>query len=81
MPEGLKGEIHSSVWSTKTFLHDIRELRYKQIKIGYQISKILDIGQSSVLKSDDIDVFILMILIYSYFGSLMPDRNEFELEA
>ena len=57
------------------------ELRYKQIKMGYQISKILDIGQSSVLKSDDIDVFILMILIYSYFGSLMPDRNEFELEA
>ena len=24
----LEGEIHSSVWSTKTFLYDIRELRY-----------------------------------------------------
>ena len=48
----LKGGIHSSVWCTKTFLYDIRELRYKQIKMGYQISKIFDIGQSSVLKSD-----------------------------
>ena len=31
----LKGGIHGSVLSTKTFLYDIRELRYKQIKIGY----------------------------------------------
>ena len=30
----LKSEIHSYVWSTKTFLYDIRELRYKQIKMG-----------------------------------------------
>ena len=29
-----KGEIHSSVGSTKTFPYDIRELRYKQIKMG-----------------------------------------------
>ena len=36
----------------KTFLYDITEPRYKQIKIGYQISKILFTGQSSVLKSD-----------------------------
>ena len=47
----LKGGIYSSVWCTKTFLYDIRELRYKQIKMGYQISKIFNIGQSSVLKS------------------------------
>ena len=33
----LKGRIHSFVWSTKKFLYDIRELRYKKIKIGYQI--------------------------------------------
>ena len=57
MPEGrdmihLKGEIHSSVWSTKTFLYDIREPRYREIKMGYQITKVLDIGQSSSLKSD-----------------------------
>ena len=57
MPEGcdiihLKGEIHSSVWSTKTFLNIIREPKYKQIKMGYQISKVLYIGQSSSLKSD-----------------------------
>ena len=48
----LKGGIHSSVSSTKTFLYDIMEPRYKQIKIGYQISKVLNMGQSSVLKSD-----------------------------
>ena len=33
-----KGGIHSFVWSTKTFLYDIWEPRYKQIKMGYQIS-------------------------------------------
>ena len=37
----LKGGIHSSVLSTKTFLSNIRKLRYKQIKLGYQISKII----------------------------------------
>ena len=41
-----KGGIPSFVWSTKTFLYDIQEPRYKQIKIGYQISKSLNIGQS-----------------------------------
>ena len=41
-----KGGIHSFVWSTKTFLYDIRDPRYKQIKMGYQISKCLNIGQS-----------------------------------
>ena len=44
--------IHSSVWSTLTILYDIREPRYKQNKMGYQIQKILGIGQSCVLKSD-----------------------------
>ena len=39
-----KGGIHSFVWSTKTFLYDIREPRYKQIKIGFRFKKyqILD---------------------------------------
>ena len=40
------GGIPSFVWSTKTFLYDIREPRYKQIKMGYQNSKCLNIGQS-----------------------------------
>ena len=44
----LKGGIHSSDWST--FLYNIREPRYNQIKMGYHISKFLNIGQSSVLK-------------------------------
>ena len=35
----LKGEIHSYVWNTKTFMYTIRKLRYKQIKMGYQILK------------------------------------------
>ena len=47
----LKGGIHSSVWSTKKFLYDRREARYKQTKMGYQIFKKLDIGQSKVLNS------------------------------
>ena len=38
----LKGVIHSSVWSTNTFLYKFREPRYKQIKIGYHISKFLN---------------------------------------
>ena len=41
----LKGDIHSFVWSTKTFLYYIREPRYKQIKMGYWISKCLNMGQ------------------------------------
>ena len=48
----LKGGIHSSVWNKETFLNNIREPGYKSIKIVYKISKLLDIEQSSVLKSD-----------------------------
>ena len=33
----LKDGIQSSVWSTKKILYDIREPRYKQIKMGYHI--------------------------------------------
>ena len=48
----LKGGIHISVWSTTKCLYDIREPRYKQIKMGYQILKkwILD-NLDRVLKS------------------------------
>ena len=52
-----KGGIHSFVWSTKTFLYDIREPRYKQIKMGYQISKCLNMGKSSVWKSDTAAIY------------------------
>ena len=48
----LKGRIHRFVWSTKTFLYNIREPRYKLNKIGYQISKVLYIGESNVLRTD-----------------------------
>ena len=60
----VKGGIHSSVWSTQTFLYDIREPKYKQINIGYQIFKIVDIRQSSVLKSDVPYCLILFQLHY-----------------
>ena len=35
-----KGEIHSSVWRTKTFLYNISKPRVKQNCMGYQISRI-----------------------------------------
>ena len=53
----LKGEIHSSVWSTKTFLYDIRELRYKQNNMRYQISRIINNDQSDIVKSDTAAVY------------------------
>ena len=57
-----KGGIHSFFWITKTFLYDIRELRYKQIKMGYQILKCLNIGKSSVLKYDTVVIYALVSL-------------------
>ena len=45
-----KGGIDSFVWSTNTFLYDIWEPRYKQNKIGYHISKCLNIGQYKCLE-------------------------------
>ena len=48
----IQGGINSSIWSTKTFMYNIMESRYKQIKMEHQISKISDIGQSNVLDSD-----------------------------
>ena len=53
----LKGGIHSFVLSTKTFLYDIRELRYKQIKMEYEISKCLNIEKSNVWKSDTAAIY------------------------
>ena len=47
----LKGGIHCSVWSTKTFLYNIREPRYEQNNMGYQISMIWNDKQSNILKS------------------------------
>ena len=68
----LIGTIHSSVWTTKTFLYDIREPRYKPIKIGSQISKLSDIGPSNFLNSNVPYCFTYISAIY---------RNGFELEA
>ena len=46
-----KAEIHCSVCSTKTFMYDIRELRYKPNNMKYQILKILINDQSNIFKS------------------------------
>ena len=54
----LKGEIHSSIWSTKTFLYDIRELRYKLNNMRYQILEILNNGQSNIFKSDTAKIYV-----------------------
>ena len=47
-----KDRIHSFLWSTKTFLNDIRKARYKQNNIGYEISRIGNNKQYNILKSD-----------------------------
>ena len=39
----LKGGIHNSIWSTKTFLYDIREPRYKQNHICGIIFEVMEI--------------------------------------
>ena len=44
----IDGSRADPIRSTKAFLYNIREPRYKQIKMVYQISKILDIELSSV---------------------------------
>ena len=41
-----------SSFGEPTFLHYIREPRYKQNNIGYQISRVLNNKQSNILKSD-----------------------------
>ena len=66
----VKGEIHSSIWSTKAFLYNKWEPRYNPIKMRYQISKILDSRQSSVLKSDVTYCFtyILASLCFTEMG-------------
>ena len=71
----LKGKIHIYVLSTKTFLYNIREPRYDQIKMGYKISKILEIGQSNVLNSDVPYCFTYISWLLMFY------RNGFELEA
>ena len=52
-----KDGIHSSVWSTKTFLYHIREPRYKQNNMWYLISRISNNKQSNIFKSDTILIY------------------------
>ena len=70
----LKGGIHSSVWSTRTFLYNIREPRYKQIRFGHQNLKKFNMGQFSVFKYDV--PYCLTCISAPKF-----DRNGFKFEA
>ena len=69
----LKSGIHSSVWSTKKILYDIRKLRYQQIKMGYQISKDLHTGETCVLKSD--------VCLFSLATNMLEDWDIFHLKS
>lgn len=53
----LKGGIHSSILSTKTFLYSDREPRYTGIKSGYQISKICINDQSYIFESNSVVIY------------------------
>ena len=64
----LKGGIHSSAWSTKTFAYNVREPRYKQNNKGYNISRIWNNEQSHILKSDT--AAIHKYCSYEYFMRL-----------
>ena len=55
-----KDGIHSSVCSTKIFLYHIREPKYKQNNMGYQISRITKYEESKIFKSNT-------NLIFAYF--------------
>ena len=48
----MKGGILRFIWSTKTFLYDIREPRYKQNNLGYQKSRDENNKQFNVMESD-----------------------------
>ena len=66
----LKGGIHSSVGSAKSFLYDIRKLRYAQNKMEYQILKMFNIRHSSVIKSA-----VCFILFFLYLSFPMSYRK------
>ena len=59
----LKGGIYRSIWSTKTFLYDIREPRYKRNNMEYHISKFLNIKQSCVLKTETQNCFLYISVL------------------
>ena len=68
----LKGGIFSSVWSTKTFLCNIREPRYREIKIGYYTFRYWLISFLELR---------CLILFCLYFGSLVLYKNGIEPET
>ena len=58
----LEGRIHSSVWSTETFLYNIREIRYKQNNMRNQISRSWN-NEQSMLNSSSYDHFRRLVHI------------------
>ena len=55
----LKDGIHRSIWSTKTFLYNIREPRYKQNNMRYKISRdLIKKNNIIILKSDTARIYV-----------------------
>ena len=61
----LKGEIHSSVWSTKTFLTKLGNQDISKSKWGIIFQKFLDIGQSDFKISLDCALFQTLEILYT----------------
>ena len=75
----MKGGIRSFIRSTKTFLYDIRELRYKQNNLGYQKSKKENefylLGPIFVPKIEDLSIEINQNFYEVFFAHpLIRDR-------
>ena len=59
----MKGGILRFIWSTKTFLYDIRELRYKQNNMGYKKPRDWNDKQSNFLESDTAMIYTLFLYL------------------
>ena len=53
----MKSGIRSFIWSTKTFLYDIREPRYKENNLRYQKSRDENDKQSNVFELDTAAIY------------------------
>ena len=65
----LRGGIYSSDWSTKTFMWDIRELRYMEIKIGYHNYKfqiLVHYSSWNLITHVDLLIFWLLYVVHKW---------------
>ena len=69
--DSFENEIHSSIWSTKTFLYEIRELSYMQNNIGYQILRIWSILYRNLILPYFMHNFSSILEIWRWFPQIM----------